>query len=384
MSENIMRDQVLSKPDLIREVVDPFAAEVQRVLEGDVCRAVERIYLTGCGDSHNAALATELAFEHFTGVPVEALTALQCARYATPFLPPRSMVFGISVSGEVARTIEALTLARDAGATTVAVTGTPGSRITRAAGLAIHTEIEPFPHAPGVRSYTASLLGLYLAAIHMGEVRGRLTAQQAAALREELKATADATEAAIAATDAATAALAEEAKEQRDFVFVGHGPNFGTALFSAAKLMEASGDHALGQDTEEWAHLQYFIRDRSGLTFLIAPPGAGYGRAVEVAGVIKRLGRRLVAIVAEGDAEVAPLADVVLPMPAMSREAFTPLVYCTPAELFAAHLASVRGEPYFRGFTGLWDPATGGNVIQQSHILTDVSAVKPDLGTAGG
>lgn len=382
---NTMRDQVLSVPQLIRDHIARFEQAVEGLLSDEECRSIGRIFATGCGDSHNAALASELAFEGIAGLPAEPLTSMQCGRYAirfandglngvqhaVPFVPaePQSLVLGISVSGEVARTIEAVSLARKAGALTVGVTGNPESRIAKAANRTLDLSIPPFAHSPGVRSYGATLLGLYLLAIRLGQVRGACSQAQAHALRGELLACADAIQQTIEAVDAPVRALAERTLDQDNFVFVGHGPNYGTALFAAAKVMEASGDHAVGQDTEEWSHLQYFIRKKGTPTFVIAPPGPGYSRAAELIPVMKRVGRLVVAVVEESDDEIAGQADVVLPVSGTVREAFSPLVYPTAPELFAAHLAAVRGEPYFRGFAGPWEPGSGGNTIRSSEIM---------------
>ncbi len=233
-------------------------------------------------------------------------------------------------------------------------------------------QVRPFAFAPGVRSYTATLLMLYLIALRMGEARGSITTSQATDLRHDLRTFVDVMEATIQGIDPLTGDLAEQVKEESNFVFVGGSPNYGTALFSAAKVMEAAGRHAVDQDTEEWSHLQYFVREAGTPTFLVSPAGHGYSRAAELVGVMKRLGRTVIAIVPEGDQEIAPQADVVLPVKGEVREEFSPLAYCTAAELFAAHLTAVLKEQYFRGFAGPWSPETGGNLIRTSATLTEV------------
>lgn len=374
--ENDMRDQVLSKPQLLREVLPGFEQTVRELLDHDQCLSIQRIFVVGCGDSHNAALAAELAFERLAWIPSEPMTSLQFARYAVPFLPRQaarnSLVLGISVSGEVARTIEAVSLARQQGALTVAVTGTPSSRIARTAGKVLSLEIPPFLHAPGVRSYMASLVGLYLLAIYLGEVKALYSEEEAKSLRNELLAAADIMEATIEAIDWPTAQLAQEAKDEHNLVFVGAGPNYGTALFSAAKVIEAAGRHAMGQDTEEWSHLQYFVGETATPTFLISPPGLGHSRAIELVPIMRRVGRRVVVVVQEGDQTIADQAHAVLPVMGPMREEFTPLVYCTAGELFAAHLSAALEESYFRGFAGPWSPEDGGNTIRTSAILTEL------------
>ena len=103
-------------------------------------------------------------------------------------------------------------------------------------------------------------------------------------MREQLKGTADAIEATIQAImERIPRTGAKPLPNRRNFVFVGDGPNYATALFSAAKVIEAAGRHAMGQDTEEWAHLQYFVNvDPATPTFLISPGGRGHGRMAEL------------------------------------------------------------------------------------------------------
>ena len=85
-----------------------------------------------------------------------------------------------------------------------------------------------------------------------------MTQDQASALRQQLASIGDAVEDTIEGCRDKVLEVVKATKDQKNFVFVGDGPNYSTALFGAAKLLEAAGSHAMGQDTEEWAHLQYF------------------------------------------------------------------------------------------------------------------------------
>ena len=375
MTTNTMIAQVESLPAMIREELDNLDHKVRQLLDHNECYSVKRIVTTGCGDSHMASVATELAFEELAGIPTEPMTAMHAARYGLTYQPKdfahNPLVLGISVSGGVARTREAVNIARAEGALTVAITGTPGSPLAQAAEKVLDCAVPDFPFAPGVRSYRVSLLALYLLAIRLAEVRGRLTQDEANALRRELKGTADAIEATIEATNKRSRELAEAVAEHQDFVYIADGPNLGTALFSAAKMLEAAGRHAIGQDTEEWAHLQYFVNaDTKTPTFLISPGGRGHGRAAELCEPIKRVGRTFVAVVPEGDQAIGPQADWVLPVVGQVREIFTPMVYAVAGELFSAHLADVIGEPFFRGFSGPYSVEAGfGNTIRSSRVI---------------
>ncbi|MDQ6925233.1 MAG: SIS domain-containing protein [Candidatus Eremiobacteraeota bacterium] len=316
-------------------------------------------------------MAAEMAFDTLAGIPTHPLPAMQFSRYAIRALRrdfPRSpLVVGISTSGEVSRTIEALTLARQQGALTVALTGNSESRAARAAEKVLAVSTESYGRSPGVRTYAMSLLSLYLLAIRLGEVAARYTQAEADDLRAELLGTADTIEATIAASAQAAVAIGRETGAAPNFVFVGSGPNYATALFGAAKMVEAAGKHVIGQEMEEWAHLQYFSKEAETPTVLIAPPGESHDRAAELAQVMRHLGRRLIAVVAADDRAIAPLADAVLPIRGAVRELFSPLVSCVPVELLAAVVSHASGEPYFRQTTPMYE---SGNGIRLSQIRT--------------
>jgi glucosamine--fructose-6-phosphate aminotransferase (isomerizing) len=377
---NPMLDQIYSLPGMIREIFQPFDDAVRTKLDFKLCLSLKRLYVTGCGDSHHAAVGTHLAFETLAGIPTEAQTALEFARYTAPFLPKTepgtNVVIGISVSGEVSRTLEALRQGKAHGATTISLCGTPGSRIFGAGDLVINTQSPPFPeppgvHIPGVRSFTSNQLALLLAAIRIGEVRGALVTSEANALRGELLALADAVEHTISTCDQAVRSLANEWADGQEFVFVGGGPNYATAMFSAAKMLEASGDPAMAQETEEWAHLQYFARAAATPTFLVTGGDRDRSRMLEVATAAKAVGRRVAAIAPVSLSALQETVDRVLFFPDGVREMFSPLVACLPGELFAAYRAELLGEPYFRGFTGGRSQEGGGGIsrIRTSELL---------------
>lgn len=378
-----MHQQIDTLPELIRQIALPFDQSARATFDFELCTSVKRVYLAGCGDSHHAALGAELAFHQLAGVPTQALNAMTFGRYTAGYLPATgpntNLMIGISVSGAVSRTIEAVRMAGLAGATTVALTGSPSAPIAKAAGRVFKTTVPPLPDelnmvVPGVRSYLASQIGLYSAAIRIGEVRGHLTTAEADGLRRELASLADILARTIAACEAPANACISEWADAPDFVFVGSGPLYGAALFSAAKLLEASGDPALGQDTEEWAHLQYFVDSTRTPTALLCASGFDADRMAEVARALQAIGRRSIAVVPEGETAISQYAAVVLPVCGHVRECFAPIVYSIAGELIAAARALHRSTRYFRDFGGgrTVDWAEGASNIRGSHTLTEL------------
>lgn len=375
-----MLAQIHSLPQLISDIVGPFDDAIRSSFDLELARTVQRLFVTGCGDSHHAALATEWAFEALAGIPCEPMTALQFSRYAVQFVPPGSAVIGISVSGGVSRTAEALTLARQAGVATIALTANPTGLVGNAAESILAVQSPAFPEppgmiTPGVRSYTANQIALCLIAIHLGQVRGRLSADQATTLRGELAALAEAAERTIEASESEARKLAEDWQDANEFVFTGAGPNFAGALFSAAKMLEATGDPSVGQDTEEWAHLQYFAKTTATPTFIISAGGRDLSRATEVAVAAATLGRRVAAVAPVSAVSLHAVATRSLHFASGLREMFTPVISAIPCELFAAHRSDVIGEPFFRAFGGGRSIEGGGGIsrIRTSEMWTTLN-----------
>lgn len=375
---NSLVNQVKSLPALLRETFQALDDGARLNLHPELILSLKRIYITGCGDSHHAGLTTQLAFEKLTGLPTTVATALDFARYKAGFIPQSgpntNLVIGISVSGSVARTYEALMMGKEAGATTLSLTATPGSRVAQAGEVLFKVPNPPFPIpdgevSPGARSFFINQVALLLMAIRIGEVRGTISTPEANDYRKTILDMADVIEDAIQKNDSLAHKLARDWQDANEFIFVGGGPNFGIALFSAAKVLEASGDSALGQDTEEWAHLQYFSREPDTPTFIITAAERDLSRIDEVIVAAQRLGRRVAVICPKTAKNIIEKSDVVFTFAPVS-EMFSALVTQIVGELFSAYRAEVLGEPFFRDFGGGRNVEGGGGIsrIQTSEV----------------
>jgi glutamine---fructose-6-phosphate transaminase (isomerizing) len=362
----MMYAQIVSQPALLLEVFDTTERAVQDAFTRFQPQRWQAIYTAGCGDSFYAGLACEMAFAHFCRLPVKALPAMQFARYEADRLPPEAVLFGISNSGQVSRSIEAVGLARGAGIDTIAVTGNGTSGIAREAAATIAVAIPAMGRSPGIRSYTVQLLSLLLCALHLGELRQVISTAEARAWRQQLRDVAACMQATIQATDDRARQVAERLGEAEHWVFMGSGPSYATALFIAAKLVESCGANAWGQDIEEWAHIQFFNRQEHTPTCVIIPPGRSVDRALELLPYIKGIGRPTLAIASSEQPFLPTQADIVLPVAQAVPEVFSPLVYCLAGELLAYYLAEVQGAEFFQATRSF---RSSGDRLRESHTL---------------
>jgi glucosamine--fructose-6-phosphate aminotransferase (isomerizing) len=370
-----MYDEVWQRPTLIRHHLDEIDDLVRTTLPREACRRWTRVLMTGCGDSYYAGLATELAFETWTGLPVAVHPSLAGGRYVIPGMMPPAAVFSVSNSGRVSRTIETVALAQAQGLDSIAVSGNPGSPITQEARWVLARRLQVGGQTPGVCSYTQAQLFLLLAAIYIGECRGTLDRSQAARVKAQLRQTAEILEAGLPETDRLARELAGGWRDATQFLVVGGGPSYASALFSAAKLVEACGVNAIGQELEEWAHIQFFLRAPRLPTLLIAPRGRCHDRALELVTVMQGVGGLVTAVGSPDDPGLKSPSAPYFGLGGEIDEVLSPLITSMPAELVACHLAHICGERFFRADGR--GAGVGRGRITDSQIIRRVTDLQP-------
>lgn len=338
IDSQVMIRQVEQLSEDLRERVPVFEHRTRTLLTPSERVAVDSVFLIGNGDSYHASCATETAFETLAGIPCEPLSAHRFLRYGP--LPThrtsagrRALLIATSASGTTRQVVQAIEHARGHGVLTVALTGTPDSPVTQEADRALIVDLPNSERSPGIRTYQASLLGMLLIALHLAETRPSHRATDP--LRQELINLADAIDVTARGIKDRCRYLAHEIADAPVVMVVGSGPSYGTALFSAAKIIEASGVFAAGQDLEEWSHVERFAYPLDTPVFVIAPPGRSLSRAADLATQARSLGRRVIAITPEARTEVTRHAHTVLPVHGTVREEFSPLLF----HLFAAYTA---------------------------------------------
>ena len=300
----------------------------------------ERVYLTGAGDSWYCGMASSLAFYEWAGIPADVPQSLEFSRYLVKHVPQNSLLVTVSNSGKVSRSIEAVIQAKKAGMYTIACTSNLKEGISQYSDAVIDLAYAEKRFAPGTSSYLASMLVEYCLAIYLAELNGKFTAVQVQEKLAALSAMADGMQKTIDENWDTLKVLGKQARLEDQFIFIGSGPNVGTAYFSMAKMIEAGRVNAVGQELEEWAHEQYFVTHENTYTFLLASRGPSLDRAHEILQTVKDTGSKLVLICDVGDEETAALADSnVLRIYGSEDELLSPLLYCIPAELFAYFFA---------------------------------------------
>src|SRR5262249_55418249 len=206
-------------------------------------------------------------------------------------------------SGSSARTREGMSLARQRGALTAAVTGSRAGPLAGLVEHVLHRPVRPLGAVDATYGrvylnlveYVATLVALYGLGLALGRRAGRVSAEEERGWLARVEAAVSGIGEAARAVEPGVEALADELRGADTVWVIGAGPNRGTADYAAAKFHEQLPWNGVAQDLEEWAHLQYFLtlawKARS-VVLVLAPPGNALDRAEElVAGIAGAGGR---------------------------------------------------------------------------------------------
>ena len=301
----------------------------------------KRIVIVACGTSWHAGLVGEYLLEEYARIPVEVEYASEF-RYRNPIINKGDIVIAISQSGETADTLAALKLAKEKGAFIYGICNVVGSSIARITHSGTYTHAGPEIGVASTKAFTTQLTVLTLIALHLGHKKGTLSTETYHRLCKELERVPQLLETTIKTVDHKIAEIAESYKTATNCLYLGRGFNFPTALEGALKLKEISYIHAEGYPAAEMKHGPIALIDENMPVIFIAPSKGHYYKVVSNAQEIKARKGKIIAVVTEGDTQMAGLANHVIEIPEIS-EALTPILASVPLQLLSYYIAIKRG-----------------------------------------
>ena len=300
-----------------------------------------RIIFVACGTSWHAGLIGEYLFEDLCGIEVKVEYASEF-RYRNPVIHPDDVVIAISQSGETADTLAAIELAKSKGAFVYGICNVVGSSIARAthSGTSIH--VGPEIGVASTQACTGQVTVLVMMAMMIAKMKGVIDEEK---YREALRGL-------IAMPDNIKTVLGQHEHIRsvasiftyaRNFLYLGRGCNYPTAMEGALKLKEISYIHAEGCPAAEMKHGTIALIDQEMPTIVIATNGSVYEKTISNIQEIKARGGKVIVVVNEGDCIVAQMADYCIWIPE-TAECLTPLLSSIPLQLFAYYIAVNKGR----------------------------------------
>ncbi|OWY70929.1 glutamine--fructose-6-phosphate transaminase (isomerizing) [cyanobacterium TDX16] len=299
----------------------------------------KRLILTGCGTAWHAGLVGEYLFEQLARIPTEVEYASEF-RYRNPTIEPGTVVVAISQSGETADTLSALREAREKGALALGVVNAVGSTIARETDAGVYLHVGPEIGVASTKAYLGQVLVLTMMALYMGR-RKHLSQADLLHYLNALEAIPGKIRS-ITAQSQEIRRVAERYKDAENWLYLGRGYNYPTALEGALKLKEISYIHAEGMPAAEIKHGPIALITKDMPVVFIATKNSQYEKIISNIEEVRARSGRVIAVATEGDTEIGRLAEHVFYVPDVP-EPLQPLVTIVPLQLLAYHAAVLRG-----------------------------------------
>ncbi|KAA6455849.1 glutamine--fructose-6-phosphate transaminase (isomerizing) [Acidobacteria bacterium AB60] len=353
--KHFMLKEIWEQPRAIRDTtLGRFSLDSGKVFLGEMAiddeelAGASSINIAACGTSWHSALAGKYMIERFARLPVDVDYASEY-RYRNPIPDRNALGLLITQSGETADTLAAQREMKALGSKTVAICNVVGAMVAREAHGAIYTHAGPEIGVASTKAFTAQLTALFLLAIKLGQLRGRLDTPRSVALMEELSRVPAKIEEVLKTRSAQCEQLAAGFSNSRDFLYLGRGIHFPIALEGALKLKEISYIHAEGYPAGEMKHGPNALIDETLPVVVLATrdetdPASKlrYEKTLSNIQEVTARSGRVIAVATEGDTEIGGLVEHVIHIPP-AIEMLSPIIEIVPLQLLAYYIAVRRG-----------------------------------------
>jgi glucosamine--fructose-6-phosphate aminotransferase (isomerizing) len=343
--ETFMLKEIHEQPDAVAETIGDRLRKGRLVLEGlgmddDELRHLRRIVILAAGTAYHAGVAARYAIEEWARVPVEHDIASEWI-YRNPVLDADTLVIGISQSGETRDTIEAMKLAREMGAHTVAITNMMGSQITREVDSVLYTRTGLEVGVAASKTFSAQVGLMYLIGLELARTRQTLPPDEIEFILDEVYSLPSKMQDFLDGNHPVEE-IAQRFYQEPFFLFLGRHIGLPVALEGALKLKEISYIPTEAYSAGEMKHGPIALLDEGTPVLVVATNIHVYDKIVSNIQETRARGAHVIAIATDGNEDIQHHANDVIYVP--DSPAFLQAVLAVlPLQLLAYRIARLRG-----------------------------------------
>jgi glucosamine--fructose-6-phosphate aminotransferase (isomerizing) len=347
--ETFMLREIYEQPVAVAETIGDRVRGHQLVLEALgldelEIRNLRRIVIVACGTAYHAGVVGRYILEEWARVPVEPDIASEWI-YRNPVLSKDTLVIGISQSGETRDTVNAVKLAKERGARTLAITNMMGTQITREVDATLFTRCGLEMGVAASKTFTAQVALLSLLALKLASIRRTLPQEEIDFILDRLHELPDRLEQFLNDVDAGRHRIDEIAQrfhEKNFFLYLGRHIGLPVALEGALKLKEISYIPTDAYSAGEMKHGPIALLEEGTPVVVVATNIHVYDKIVSNIQETRARGAHVIAIATEGNEDIQHHADDVIYVP--NAPAFLQAALAVlPLQLLAYRIARLRG-----------------------------------------
>jgi len=341
-----MLKEIYDQPESLRRLISKKiandsdgVASIKTILSQNDSRRINRIVILGMGTSYNAAVIGRRYFEDLAKIPSEADNSSEF-RYRDPLIDERTLVVSISQSGETADTISAMETAALKKCYQVTLCNRIGSQASRMADITLSIDAGQEIGVAATKTFTNTLVCLYLFATSLGFQRGVLDNSEVDRLIKDVSSL-PITMQRVLDNSSVCIDISKKFSTFDNFLYLGRGLNYPIAMEGALKLKEISYIHAEGYPAGEMKHGPISLIDESMPVVALIPSDTMHSKMLSNINEAKARKGIVISIANDEDGTIEDKVDHVIRVPE-TTELLTPIVNSIPLQLLAYYIAVQR------------------------------------------
>jgi glutamine---fructose-6-phosphate transaminase (isomerizing) len=343
--ETFMLKEIYEQPEAVAETIGDRLRHGRLELEGlgmsdEELRQLRRVVILACGTAYHAGVVGRYVIEEWGRIPVEPDIASEWL-YRRPVIGKDTLVIGISQSGETRDTVNAMKLARELGARTLAITNMMGSQITREVDSVVYTRCGLEVGVAASKTFTAQVALFYLIAMKLAQVRETLPPDEISFIVDAVYDLPGQMETFLDG-DHPIDEIAQRFYDKPFFLYLGRHIGLPVALEGALKLKEISYIPTEAYSAGEMKHGPIALLDTDTPVVVVATDLHVYDKIVSNIQETRARGAHVIAIATDGNEDIQHHADDVIYVP-KTPNFLQAVLAALPLQLLAYRIARLRG-----------------------------------------
>ena len=303
----------------------------------------EEVFLVASGSSYNACIAASYMFSELAYLATHPVSTSEFVERYGDAVDIGSTILAISESGEDADVLAAVEHARFRAATILGLTNVIGSTLTCISRVYVCQQSGPPIGSISIRTFTAQTLVLAQAALQLAEMRGKLSHGEIEELEKGLKQIPELMGWVVRTQEGRIREIAERYHDRRAFFVLGRGISNATAQEGCLKLVELARVTAIAYPAGESKHGPISLIEPGFPVIFVCPRDETHETVKGNIQEMRARGAEIIAIIEEGDEEIAEMAHHIVEVPRGVHPVLSPIVYVVPLQLLAYYTAVERG-----------------------------------------
>lgn len=342
---HFMLKEIEEQPEVIEKTLDVYMNTNGKVdfsssLKKLDLSKIKEIYIVACGTAYHAGLQGAYFFKKISGIKTEVDIASEF-RYSDPFIDESTLAIFISQSGETLDTLMAMKMAKEKGATTLAITNVLGSTISREADMVIYTLAGPEISVASTKAYTAQVTLFYLLALYFWEKKMLIDGNKYESYLDTIHMLSDQVKKVIDKKEQIRA-IANKIKDKRNGFFIGRGIDDKCGREGSLKMKEITYIHTEAFSAGELKHGTIALIEEGTMVVAIVTQEDMIEKIISNIKEVKARGAYVIALTKEKYKNVADISDEIILIDDV-EDILAPTVANISLQLLAYYTAVEKG-----------------------------------------